>query len=147
MKKVLIIADGILAKQFLERVMDMEAGENSYTVITYKEDTLPKKRPENFKFFEFDPTSFEKLSIILNEQFFQVMIILSNELDVIATYKNIRAMDTKVRIVLMDRWNLQVDDKRLLTVNSREILSARFTDHIPKTPIVTGKQIGRASCR
>ena len=136
MKKVLIIADGILAKQFLERVMDMEAGENSYTVITYKEDTLPKKRPENFKFFEFDPTSFEKLSIILNEQFFQVMIILSNELDVIATYKNIRAMDTKVRIVLMDRWNLQVDDKRLLTVNSREILSARFTDHIPNTPIV-----------
>ena len=93
MKKVLIIADGILAKQFLERVMDMEAGENSYTVITYKEDTLPKKRPENFKFFEFDPTSFEKLSIILNEQFFQVMIILSNELDVIPTYKNIRAMD------------------------------------------------------
>ena len=42
MKKVLIIADGILAKQFLERVMDMEAGENSYTVITYKEDTLPR---------------------------------------------------------------------------------------------------------
>jgi hypothetical protein len=136
MKKILIIADGILAKQFLERVMDTEAGENNYTVVTYKEETLPKKRPENFKFFEFDPTSFEKLAIILNEQFFQIMLMLSNELDVMATYHNIRKVDTKVRIVLMDRWNLEIDDKRLLMVNSRDILASRFTDHLPNTPIV-----------
>jgi uncharacterized protein len=136
MKKILIIADGILAKQFLERVMETEAGENSYTVVTYKEETLPKKRPENFKFFEFDPTSFEKLSIILNEQFFQIMLMLSNELDVMATYHNIRKVDAKVRIVLMDRWNLDIDDKRLLMVNSRDILASRFTDHLPNTPII-----------
>lgn len=136
MKKILIIADGILAKQFLERVMETEAGENSYTVVTYKEETLPKKRPENFKFFEFDPTSFEKLSIILNEQFFQIMLMLSNELDVMATYHNIRRVDAKVRIVLMDRWNLDIDDKRLLMVNSRDILASRFTDHLPNTPII-----------
>ncbi|MCD8478061.1 MAG: hypothetical protein LRY68_09385 [Sulfurospirillum sp.] len=55
MKKILIIADGILAKQFLERVMESEAGENSYTVISYKENTLPKKRPENFKFLSLTP--------------------------------------------------------------------------------------------
>ena len=136
MKKILIIADGILAKQFLERVMETEAGENSYTILTYKEDTLPKKRPENFKFYEFDPTSLDKLSVILNEQFFQIMIILSNELDVMATYKNIRSIDKKARIVLMNRWNLELDDKRLLSVNSREILASRFTDHLPNTPIV-----------
>lgn len=136
MKKILIIADGILAKQFLEKVMETEAGENSYTIVTYKEETLPKKRPENFKFFEFDPTSHEKLSIVLNEQFFQVMIIMSNELDVNATYQNIRKVDTKVRIVIMDRWDLRIEDKRLLMLNSREILASRFTDHLPNTPIV-----------
>ncbi len=136
MKKILIIADGILAKQFLEKVMETEAGENSYTIITYKEETLPKKRPENFKFFEFDPTSFEKLSVVLNEQFFQIMILLSNELDVTATYKNIRRLDNKVRIVLMDRWGLQLDDKRLLMLDSREILASRFTDHLPNMPII-----------
>ena len=136
MKKILIIADGILAKQFLEKVMETEAGENSYTVVTYKEETLPKKRPENFKFFEFDPTSYEKLAIVLNEQFFQVMIIMSNELDVKATYDNIRRIDKRVRVVLMDRWGLDIEDKRLLVVNSREILASRFTDHLPNMPIV-----------
>ena len=136
MKKILIIADGILAKQFLEKVMETEAGENSYTIITYKEETIPKKRPENFKFFEFDPTSYEKLAVILNEQFFQVMIIMSNELDVKATYTNIRRVDSKVRIVIMDRWDLKLEDKRLLILNSREILASRFTDHLPNTPIV-----------
>lgn len=136
MKKILIIADGILAKQFLEKVMETEAGENSYTIVTYKEETIPKKRPENFKFFEFDPTSYEKLAIILNEQFFQIMIIMSNELDVKATYTNIRKVDSKVRIVIMDRWDLKIEDKRLLMLNSREILASRFTDHLPNTPIV-----------
>jgi len=136
MKKILIIADGILAKQFLEKVMETEAGENSYTILTYKEETIPKKRPENFKFFEFDPTSYEKLAIVLNEQFFQVMIIMSNELDVKATYTNIRRVDSKVRIVIMDRWDLKLEDKRLLILNSREILASRFTDHLPNTPIV-----------
>ena len=136
MKKILILADGILAKQFLEKVMETEAGENSYTIVTYKEETLPKKRPENFKFFEFDPTSYEKLAVILNEQFFQVMIIMSNKLDVKATYTNIRRVDSKVRIVIMDRWDLQIEDKRLLMLNSREILASRFTDHLPNTPIV-----------
>ncbi len=136
MKKILIIADGILAKQFLEKVMETEAGENSYTIITYKEETLPKRRPENFKFFEFDPTSYEKLAVVLNEQFFQIMILLSNEMDVTATYKNIRRIDNKVRIVLMDRWGLQLEDKRLFMVNSREILASRFTDHLPNMPIM-----------
>ncbi|ATB69761.1 hypothetical protein SJPD1_1655 [Sulfurospirillum diekertiae] len=136
MKKILIIADGILAKQFLEKVMETEAGENNYTIVTYKEETIPKKRPENFKFFEFDPTSYEKLAIILNEQFFQIMIIMSNELDVKATYTNIRRVDSKVRIVIMDRWDLKIEDKRLLMLNSREILASRFTDHLPNTPIV-----------
>ncbi len=136
MKKILIIADGILAKQFLERVIESEAGENSYYVITYKEETLPKKRPENFKFFEFDPTSFEKLSIILNEQFFHIMILLSSEFDVKATYKNIRALDKRVQIVLMDRWDLKIEDKRLFLLNSRDILATRFKDYLPGMPVV-----------
>lgn len=72
----------------------------------------------------------------MNEQFFQVMIIMSNELDVKATYTNIRRVDSKVRIVIMDRWDLQIEDKRLLMLNSREILASRFTDHLPNTPIV-----------
>lgn len=144
MKKILIIADGILAKQFLERVMETEAGENSYTVITYKEETLPKKRPENFRFLEFDPTSFEKLALVLNENFFQIMIILSNEFDVMATYRNIRTLDRKVRILLMDRWTLDIDDKRLYTLNSRDILASRFADHLPGVPIIA-QNIGLGS--
>jgi hypothetical protein len=36
----------------------------------------------------------------------------------------------------MDRWDLQIEDKRLLMLNSREILASRFTDHLPNTPIV-----------
>ena len=83
MKKILIIADGILAKQFLEKVMETEAGENSYTIVTYKEETLPKKRPENFKFFEFPSVYFffiQKLChIFVHYAFISYVVVLATE--------------------------------------------------------------------
>jgi hypothetical protein len=64
------------------------------------------------------------------------MILLSNEFDVKATYKNIRALDKRVQIVLMDRWDLKIEDKRLFLLNSRDILATRFKDYLPGMPVV-----------
>ena len=90
MKKILIIADGIVAKHFLERVINTHSSQSKYFVVYYDSKTIPEKRPENFKFYNFDPTSFIKLSNVLNDDLYQVMIIMSNKIDTNAVYKNIR---------------------------------------------------------
>lgn len=97
MKKILIIADGILAKHFLERVMAHKGSENHYTVITYRPKTLPKteKIPENFTFLDFDPTSETKLSMVVHKEFAQIMILVSKEVDAVASYRNIRKINPK----------------------------------------------------
>ncbi|MFK5882151.1 MAG: TrkA C-terminal domain-containing protein [Sulfurospirillum sp.] len=136
MKKILILADGILAKYFLERVISSQDGENNYSVVYYRAETLPAAKPENFKFYEFDPTSEEKLSVILNDDYYQAMVLVSTKLDAIGTYKNIRKQNPQMQIVMVDRWGLEFDDTRLHLLDSREVLSSRFIDYLPDMPVI-----------
>jgi len=125
MKKILIIADGALAKHFLERVMNKTSSDNLYDVVTYREKTVPSKKLENFTFYNFDPTSFDKISPILNREYYQIMIIVSNKIDAIGTYNNIRKINKEVQIVLLDRWELEFIDSRLELLGSRDVLSCQ----------------------
>ena len=137
MKKILIIADGILAKHFLERVMATKGSDNHYTVVAYRAKTLPESRSEDFTFHDFDPTSFEKLSVVMNKEFYQVMILMSKEIDAVTSYRNIRVLNRGVQVVMMDRWGFDnEDDPNLVTLNSREILSSRFADYLPDVPVI-----------
>lgn len=136
MKKILIIADGILAKHFLERVMNKTSSDNLYDVVTYREKTIPSKKLENFTFYNIDPTSFEKISPILNRDYYQIMIIVANKIDATGAYKNIRSINKEVQIVLLDRWELEMEDSRLEILASRDVLSSRFVDFLPNMPVI-----------
>ena len=136
MKKILILADGILAKHFLERVIDSALGDNSYYIVTYDDRTLPDREAENCKFFDFDPTSFEKLSLVFSDDFYEVMIVVSSKIDAVASYKNIRQISKDIQIVMIDRWGLEFDDRRLYLLDSREVLASRFADYLPDMPVI-----------
>ena len=136
MKKILIIADGILAKHFLERVMSSTNNDNSYDIVTYRDKTVPSKKLDNFTFYNFDPTSFEKLSPLLSRDYYQIMIIVSKKIDALGTYNNIRTVNKEVQVVLLDRWELNINDKRLEILGSRDVLSSRFVDFLPNMLVI-----------
>ena len=78
MKNILIIADGILANHFLERLFNSRNNSlHNYTIITYNDETLPQNRAnfENFNFLNFDPTSFSKLRLHIKSEFEKIMIL------------------------------------------------------------------------
>ena len=62
MKKILIISDGAAGEHFLKRVVETYTSENIYYVVQTKAIEYKDVNPARFKFYEFDPTSFYKLS-------------------------------------------------------------------------------------
>lgn len=139
MKNILIIADGILAKHFLERVMSAKIIKHHYTIVTYRSKTLPGIRHENFTFYSFDPTSYEKLSHIMRQDFYQAMILMTKKIDALPTYTNLRSLSPKIQIFLMDLWGMEdekIEDSSLNIVDARKIISTRFMDFFPDTPVV-----------
>ena len=66
MKKILIIADGDAGEHFIRRVVDTYTSENIYYVVQPKAKEYEDVNPARFKFYEFDPTSFYKLSNVFS---------------------------------------------------------------------------------
>ena len=67
MKNILIILDGMIAKTLLQKVIDYNTKENKYDVIYMNDIIIPNKKPSNFTFYKFDPTSLSKLEIVLDK--------------------------------------------------------------------------------
>ncbi|MFV0481957.1 MAG: COG3400 family protein, partial [Campylobacteraceae bacterium] len=141
MKKILIIADGILAKHFLERVVKMHSDNNEYSIVYYRRRTLPEKLPQSIKTYLFDPTSIEKLSSIVSKDFERIFIVVSKKLDLTASLENIRKVNKKTSVYIVDRWGLELKDKYLTTINSRDVISANLVDFLPGIPIIA-KNVG-----
>ncbi len=137
MKKILLIINGLNGKQFLDRIVKNLTSTNEYFVVYYEDDVLPEKKPENFKFFKFDPTSFVKLSLLLkSETFFQITIVLPNKTNVEEVIKNIRMVKKNIPIIVMDKWNLKLKEKSIIRVNINDVIVNRLTHTLPNIPVI-----------
>lgn len=136
MKKILIISDGSVGEHFIQRVIDAYTSENIYYVVQTKAKEFPTANPARFKFYEFDPTSFYKLSNLLKMDFIQVLIAMDSKQDVENTVKNIRAVKKRLRVIVLDKWDTFGDDFDATTINSNEILSSKLLDYLPNVPVI-----------
>ena len=94
MKKILIIADGAFARNFLDRLLGAKSNLHHYIVVS-NEDHSQKANYENFTFYQFDPTSLSKLKSVSDGYFSQFCIVSDNEKEAIAIYENLRQISTK----------------------------------------------------
>ncbi len=137
MRRVLFIADGIVAKDVLENISSMFIAESSdYIIICKDESILPKTTPENFIFHFFDPTSFTKLQKSFTKDISEVFIVMKDREEIITTYENIRIIKKGIKITILDEFGLNIDDKGVAFINSTKILSGRIVDKLPNVPVV-----------
>ena len=136
MKKILIISDGDVGSHFIQRVSQTYTSENIYYIVELKARKYEDVNPARFKFYEFDPTSFYKLANLLKMDFLQVMIAMDNIIDVENTLKNIRSLNKKLRVIILDKWATENDDPNTVYVKSNEILSSKLLDYLPNVPVI-----------
>jgi len=136
MKKILIISNGAVGEHFIQRITETYTSENIYYVVQTKAKEHEDVNPARFKFYEFDSTSFYKLSNLLKMEFVQVFIAMDAIVDVEVTIKNIRAIKKQLRIIVLNQWNLKNEDANVVLVNTNEILASRLLDYLPNVPVI-----------
>ena len=137
MKKILILSSGSVGENFIQRVIDTYTSENIYYIVEMKKTREYEGiNPARFKFFEFDPTSFYKLSNILKMEFIQVFVVLDNKIDTEQTIKNIRLIKKNLSVVAIDEWGLEQTDSYLTYINTKEILASKLIDYLPNVPVI-----------
>jgi len=136
MKKILIISDGDAGEHFIQRITETYTSENIYYVVQTKAKEYEDINPARFKFYEFDSTSFYKLSNLLKMEFVQVFIAMDNMIDVEVTIKNIRQIKKQLRIIVLNQWNMTNEDANVVLINANEILASRLLDYLPNVPVI-----------
>ena len=141
MKNILVIVDGRDGKAFLQR-LSISKTQNKYYIVHFDENILPEARSDSCLLYKFDPTSFSKLSKLLNQiDFFEAFLILPNKNDMLETYKNIRYLHKDLKIVMLDKWQLELDDEYINKVDATDIVVNRVINFLPNIPIYA-KEIG-----
>jgi hypothetical protein len=141
-KNILIIADGTVAKTFLERSALIKGQKNRFYVVYYDDDILPENKQDNFIYYKFDPTSYSKLSGLLRQiDFYEAFLILASKQDFLATYENIRKFSSELPLILLDRWGIDIDDRYVKVIEANDILANRVVNFLPNVPVFA-KEVG-----
>jgi hypothetical protein len=141
MKNILILADGIVAKHFLQRIGETFISTNEYTIVTIDRSILPEKQSSNFITYQFDPTSYIKLSKLLKRDYDDIFLIMKNRIDAEGAYRNIRRDRPFVRVTFFNRWDIEFKDDYLININANELLANRLYDFLPGVPVIA-KNVG-----
>jgi len=140
MKNILILADGSIARHFLEWVDKKRVAENHYYVAYYNKDVIPEKMGKNISLIEADPTSFSKLDKIISEHKYAIIfIVMQNIDDAKYSLANLQLLDDKARVVLVNQWDDNSVGEGLENVtvlHADDLMAAHLYDHLPNVPVV-----------
>jgi hypothetical protein len=139
-KNILILADGSIAKHFIEWVSKKRVAENKYYIVSYKESITSENIGKNISFIHADPSSFSKLKDIMDDvKYSNIFIVMEDREDAKYSLKNIRLVDDKARVVLVNQWDddeIGRDEENVTILNSDELLAAHLYDNLPNVPVV-----------
>jgi len=140
MKNILILADGSIAKHFIEWIGRKRVAENRYYVTCFNDAATPEKMGKHITLIKADPTSYARMRKIMQEvKFSDVFIIMSDKEDAQYTLKNIRLIDTKVRIVLLNQWDdahIGKGEENVTVLHMDELMAAHLYDNLPNVPVI-----------
>ncbi|MFA9374081.1 COG3400 family protein [Poseidonibacter sp.] len=137
MKKILIILDGIVAKNLMHRIVEANTGDNVYDVIYMSDAILPVQKPSSFTFYKFDPTSKSKLAMVLDKNIHtEVLIALNSKDEMLNVIKNIKEHKDNLQMTILDYWGLKIDDPYVNVYKGIEVLANGMVERLPNIPVV-----------
>ncbi|WQS28439.1 COG3400 family protein [Helicobacter pylori] len=140
MKKIALILDGIVAKNFLDLVLRHYSNHNFYIVVVKNESLIPKNYPSTFAFHCFDATSSFRLLQVLNDEVSDAFLIIQDFKEQRIIHKIIQTHFKRMRVVLgvkrdgeKEHDEMHVNEK-LVLIDEFEVLANKFISRLPNIP-------------
>eukprot|EP01028_Stygiella_incarcerata_P006389 TRINITY_DN2608_c0_g1_i3.p1 TRINITY_DN2608_c0_g1~~TRINITY_DN2608_c0_g1_i3.p1 ORF type:complete len:221 (-),score=0.87 TRINITY_DN2608_c0_g1_i3:48-623(-) len=101
------------------------------------EAIIPEKRPSNFTFFKFDPTSKSKLAMVLDKDIHaQALIALNSKDEMLNVIKNIKEEKPKMQMSILDYWGIDLSDQHINIYKGIDVLANGMVERLPNIPVV-----------
>lgn len=138
-KKVILILDGIVAKKFLDVVVQKYFSNNAYIVVSEDSEIVPQNVLSNFDYHRFDPTSEYKLSSVLSSDITDAFVLMDNVEQKHVVYDILRKASRDMRIIVSVKNEAEEKlfngDKTVL-INEVDLISGAFSARLPNVPMI-----------
>ncbi|WP_299545749.1 TrkA C-terminal domain-containing protein [uncultured Helicobacter sp.] len=141
MRKVLLVLNGIVAKEFLTTLILKHLDKNAYIFVSLDSNLLPKNLPQDSQAYNFDPSASNKLKEILTPEITDCYVVLDDAKEREVVYHTLRSYSKMLQITMLGEIALEHSDKQLLMLNEAHLLSSRLFEKFPNVP-KTAKSIG-----
>ncbi len=138
-KQILILAEGLVAEEFIRKINNKRIPDNRYHLVLSGDLELPEKLQVQLEIHRFDPTSYSRMRrFFIQYDFTEVFILLDSLEDAGEAHKNVRRIDERIRIVLLDRWNAfaKLRHSATIVVNANEMVANHLYNFLPGVPVV-----------
>lgn len=141
MKQVLIIAKGKIARIFLEFILEKYHSNNYYIIVSNDSEILSLKFGDNFKVYDFEPTSAYYLSPLITHNLYNIFIILPHKEQRDEVCFIIRKQSKEIPLVLSCESKAEIspsllEDSNINTISTTFITSKSLIEKIPNIPII-----------
>jgi hypothetical protein len=144
MKNILILANGDMAKHFVQWIGKSRIDDNSYYITCSRQHASQSiHKIDNLNFIDVDPTSYLRLKQIMKKRDFSTIFVVMNEKEeAVATLNNIRMIHATTLVVFVSKWeDIEFNDNYISVINLNDILASSLYEKLPNVPIIA-KNVG-----
>ena len=139
MKQVLIIADGKIAKIFIESLLEKYFSNNYYIIISNDTEIISLNFSSLFKVYHFDPLASSRLAPFIANNLYDVFVIMQNkdERDEVCSITRKINKDIPITISCESKSQIKqdlLDDPNLNTISTSFITARTLIGNIPNIP-------------
>lgn len=141
MKQVLIIAEGKIARIFIESLIEKYFSNNYYTIISNDKEILELNFSTSFKLYTFDPLAQYHLSPLITHNLHDIFVIMSDAKQRDEVCSIIRKLNKDIPITISCESKSEtkeslLQDSNLNTISTSFITARALISKIPNIPII-----------
>lgn len=145
MKNILVIAEGLIAQNFITMIGTRRVANNNYHIISSTIDKCTAKDSSNITFFNIDPTSERRIRDMFSITNYEyIFLIIEDFRDCMDICSNILSIDNKIRLVILDRWGWEdfgSTTSNITIMRANDLIANHIYDNLPNVPKVA-KNVG-----
>lgn len=141
MKQVLIIAEGKVAKVFIEFLLEKYYSHNFYTIVSRDSAILSLNFKQNFNLLKLEPTSPFFLSPLVNRNLYSIFVIIPNQAKCNEVCHIIRGISSEIPIILSCKQKSTIShalqsDLSIHTISTDFLAAKSLIEKVPNIPII-----------
>lgn len=141
MKQVLIIAEGKVAKIFIEFLLEKYYSHNFYTIVSSDSAILSLNFKQNFNLLKLEPTSPFFLSPLINRNLYSIFVIVPNPTKCNEVCRIIRGISAEIPIILSCKQKSTISpalhgDSNIHTISMDFLGAKALIEKVPNIPII-----------